>query len=167
MCGATVRAMGFFDKVKQFAGGASTVSIAFTSIERQPPESASMPVTDSVIKGQYLITAEKECTVLAHLAELRTRNEAKDGTLGTVRDTCVYNVEHQVTGAPYHFPYDLKPGDTMKGGFNLIRVDLPAAYAAYEVEPGDSSVEVFIKVIVDVKGSPFDPSAETTLKIVV
>ncbi len=155
--------MGFLDKVKTFAGGASTVEIEFTSIERQPPETASMPITDTVIKGRYRITAKKDCTVLAHVAELRTRCGDKDGTLGTMRAKDVNDVDNQVMGAPYQFPYDMKPGDTMDAGFILVNVDVPKYYEAYGVAPKDPSVEVFIKVVVDVKGSPFDPSAETVV----
>jgi hypothetical protein len=157
--------MGFFDKVKTFAGGASTVEIEFTSIERQPPAEAAMPIGDSVIKGNYRITAKKECTVLAHLAELRTRCGDKDGTLGTVRSKDANDENNQVMGAPYQFPYDMKPGDTMDAGFILVNIDVPSYYRAYGVEPKDPSVEVFLKVIVDVKGSPFDPSAEAVVKM--
>lgn len=158
--------MGFFDKVKQFAGGASMVEIEFTSIERQPPGSASMPIGDSVIKGQYRITANKDCTVLRHLAELRTRCGEKDATLGTCRGECVYDENNQVIGAPYQFPYELKAGETMEAGFLVHDLDIPKYYAAYGVAPKDPSVEVFVKVIVDVKGSPFDPSAEIVVKMV-
>jgi hypothetical protein len=158
--------MGFFDKVKQFAGGASMVGIEFTSIERQPPGSASMPIGDSVIKGQYRITANKACTVLRHIAQLRTRCAEKDGTLGTCRAESIYDETRQVYGAPYQFPYELKAGETMEAGFNITDVDIPSYFAAYGVAPKDPSVEVFVKVIVDVKGSPFDPDAEITVKMV-
>ena len=157
--------MGFFDKVKTFAGGASTLDVRFTEIERQPPNEASMSINDSVIKGKYVITCHKACTILAHVAELRTSHPAKDGTLGTRRDTRTVNVDNQVLGAPYQFPYDMKPGETMDAGFILGPVDLPACYREYGVQPLDPSVKVMIKVVVDVKGSPFDPEAEIQLRL--
>jgi hypothetical protein len=54
----------------------------------------------------------------------------------------------------------------MEAGFNITDVDIPSYFAAYGVAPKDPSVEVFVKVIVDVKGSPFDPDAEITVKMV-
>lgn len=158
--------MGFFDKVKQFAGGASTVEIEFTKIERQPPDGATLPIGDSVIKGNFRITCKKACTVLAHTAELRTRCGEKDGQIGTLRQSDTVDEQRQVMGAPYQFPYDMQPGDTMDAGFLVSDIDLPKYYRSYEVAEKDPSVEVFVKVVVDVKGSPFDPSAETVVKIV-
>ncbi|MCB9681135.1 MAG: hypothetical protein H6733_06645 [Alphaproteobacteria bacterium] len=158
--------MGFFDKVKAFAGGSTMVEIAFTSIEKQPPETASVPIGDSVIKGRYRITAKKPCTVLRHVAEVRTRMQDKDGSVGTRRASDVNDEAHQVIGAPYQFPYDMQPGDTMDAGFLVHRLDLASYYEAYGVAPLDPAVEVYIKVIVDVKGSPFDPSAETPIRVV-
>ncbi|MFY0532407.1 hypothetical protein [Nannocystis pusilla] len=57
--------MGFFDKAKQFLGGKNMASVAITVIERQPAETATFPVTDSVLKGTMVITAQQECTLLA------------------------------------------------------------------------------------------------------
>lgn len=158
--------MGLFDKIKRFAGGASTLTIDITAIERQPPESASMKVGDSVVKGNFVIRAEQECTVLAHIAELRTRYPDKDGTLGTLRGRSVDDATNQVVGAPYQFPYDLKPGQTMEAAFLIPDVDLRSAFAEYGVPPGDPRVEAFVKIIVDVKGSPFDPDAEAVFGII-
>ena len=159
--------MGFFDKVKAFAGGSSMVTVEFIDIERQPPDQAQLPIGDSVIKGRYRITAQKPCTVLRHLAQFRTRWPEKDGTLGTMHNEDVNDVNNQVMGAPYQFPYDMKPGDTMDAGFILTRVDIPSylqkAYGAPAMQPG---IEAFVKVIIDVKGSPFDPEFETKLTIV-
>jgi hypothetical protein len=158
--------MGFFDKVKTFATGASTCAIEVTSIERQPPATATMPLQDSVIKGQYRIVAQRDCTVLAHRAELRTRCKAKDGTLGTGRARNVNDAKNQVIGAPYQFPYEMKAGDVMESGFIMTGLDLPSYYAAYGVASKDPSVEVLVKISIDVQGSPFDPSVEALVRIV-
>jgi hypothetical protein len=158
--------MGFLDKIKTFAGGKSTLVIELASVERQPPATASLPLQDSVIKGQFRIVAQKDCTVLAHVAELRTRCQAKDGTLGTSRARNVVDAKNQVIGAPYQFPYTMKPGDVMEAGFILVQLDLPSYYAAYGLPAKDPSVEVLVKITVDVQGSPFNPSIEAPVRIV-
>lgn len=158
--------MGFFDKAKAFMGGSSMVTVEFIDIERQSPAEARLPIGDSVIKGRYRITAQKDCTVLRHIAQFRTRWPEKDGTLGTVHSESIYDVDNQVMGAPYQFPYDLKVGQTMDSGFLVHDVDIPKALQRYGLSAMAPQVECFIKIIVDVKGSPFDPEFEARLTIV-
>ena len=157
--------MGLFDKIKRFAGGASTLSIEITEIEGAPPASASVPIGDSAVKGKFVVRGEKECTVLAHIAELRSRFPDKDGTLGTLRSREVEDADNQVAGVPYQFPYELTPGQTVEAGFVFVGVDFRSIYAEYGVPPGDERVEFFVKIVVDVKGSPFDPDAEAVFKV--
>ena len=159
--------MGFFDKAKTFMGGSSMVTLEFLDIERQPPESATLPIGDSVVKGRYRITAQKDCEVLRHVAEFRTRLPAKDGTLGTCHIEDVEDERNAVIGAPYKLPYKMKAGETVDGAFLLSPLDIPAflqkSYGAPVMAPG---VEVFVKIMIDVKGSPFDPEFEAKLNII-
>ena len=159
--------MGFFDKAKTFMGGSSMVTVEFIDIERQPPAEARLPIGDSVIKGRYRITAQKDCTVLRHLAQFRTRWPEKDGTLGTMHSESIEDVNNQVMGAPYVFPYDMKVGQTMDAGFLVHDIDIKKFISkSYSIGALQPEVECFIKVIVDVKGSPFDPECEAKLQIV-
>jgi hypothetical protein len=159
--------MGFFDKVKTFVGGSSMVNIEFTEIERQPPSAATLPIGDSVVKGKYRITAVKDCVVLAHIAEFRTRLTERDGTLGTAHVEDRTDEKNQVIGAPYQFPYALKAGEAMEAGFCLVDVRIQDfLMKSYGVSVPTPPIEVFIKVIVDVKGSPFDPECEQRITIV-
>lgn len=159
--------MGFFDKAKAFVGGSSMVTVEFLDIERQPPAEAKLPIGDSVVKGRYRITAAKDCTVLRHVAQFRTRWGEKDGTLGTLHSESIYDVNNQVMGAGYVFPYDLKVGQTMEAGFLVHDIDIKKFISkSYGIGALQPEVECFIKVIVDVKGSPFDPEFEAKLQIV-
>ncbi|MFO0560218.1 MAG: hypothetical protein U0269_19535 [Polyangiales bacterium] len=159
--------MGFFDKVKTFVGGSSMVNIEFTEIERQPAHSATLPIGDSVVKGNFKITAVKDCVVLAHIAEFRTRWAERDGTLGTMHVEDRVDEKNQVIGAPYQFPYTLKAGQVMEAGFCIGDVRIQDfLMKSYGVPTPNAPIEVFIKVIVDVKGSPFDPECEQKLTIV-
>lgn len=159
--------MGFFDKAKNFVGGSSMVTVEFIDVERQAPSDAKFPIQDSVCKGRYRITAAKDCTVLRHIAQFRTRWPEKDGTLGTMHSESIYDEKNQVIGAPYQFPYNMKVGDTMDAGFLVSDIDikkfLSKSYGVGSLRP---EIECFIKVIVDVKGSPFDPEFEVKLQVV-
>jgi hypothetical protein len=158
--------MGLFDKIKAFAGGSSMVKVEFVDIENQTPNDAKMPISDSVIKGRYRIVAQKDCTVLRHIAQFRTRWPEKDGTLGTMHAEDINDVKNQVIGAPYQFPYDLKVGQTMDSGFIIVQLDIPSYLQKYGIGSMEPQVEAFIKTIIDVKGSPFDPEFEQKIAIV-
>jgi hypothetical protein len=159
--------MGFFDSAKNFLGGSSMVDLQFTSLERQDPNTCSFPRGDSVFKGQYLITAQKKCTVLRHVHQFCTRLPEKDGTLGSVLREDVNDVNNQVIGLPYKWPYDLAQGQQVEGGFLIGDIDVPGSLARlYGLGALDPRVEFFVRVIVDVKGSPFDPTFEKTFRVV-
>ncbi len=160
-----MKPMGFFDKVKTFAGGASMQSIEFVEVERQDPRGVSVPGGDTGVKGKFRVTCNKACTVLGHIDQLRTRCQAKDGEIGTVQVSDESNASNEVTGRDWQFPLDMKPGDAVDMWFMLYGDELGSYYAKYGVPVGDPSVEFFIKVTVDVKGSPFDPEAELTFKV--
>jgi hypothetical protein len=165
--------MGLFDGVKNFMGGASMVSITPTVIERQPPQEARFPVGDSVLKGQFDVTCEKDCTVLAHIVELRLSNGTSGGTpmVGTIG---THRLDHtiQVTGRGWDFPYTMTKGQVQKGSFLIHDVDIPKALAT--LFPGQDpnavlsnpAVTFHVRITVDVKGSPFDPSIDVPLQVV-
>lgn len=155
--------MGFFDKIKTFAGGASMLSIEFVDVERQGAQGVSVPAGDTGVKGKFRVTCNKACTVLGHIDELRTRCKAKDGELGTARVS--EDESGEVIGRDWQFPLDMKPGDAVDMWFMLYGDELGSYYEKYGVPVGDPSVEFFVKVTVDVKGSPFDPEAEFVFKV--
>lgn len=165
--------MGLFDGVKNFMGGASMVSIVPTVLERQAPQGARFPLRDSVLKGQYDVTCEKDCTVLAHVVELRLSNGTSGstpmvGTIGTDRE----DHTSQVTGRGYDFPYTMTKGQVQKGSFLIHDVDIPKALNT--LFPGQDPATVLanpaitflVRITVDVKGSPFDPSIDVPLQVV-
>lgn len=165
--------MGFFDKAKQFLGGKNMASVAITVIERQPAETATFPVTDSVLKGTMVITAQQECTLLATKYEvwlyIKKGEEAlespflaraeKDPDPNTsYSDTCL------------KMPCDLKPGQVITQPWMVSELDLAGILAGSGFPDAneatrDPRVRLVVKCIADVKGSPFDPSAEVTVRL--
>ncbi len=166
--------MGLFDGVKNFMGGASMVSIVPTVLEGQAPQGAKFPLRDSVIKGQYDVTCEKDCVVLAHIVEFRLSNGVSGGpnpmvgTLATDRD----DHTEEVTGRGYSFPYTMTKGQVAKGSFLIHPLDIVTAMA--NLFPGQDpnamlsnpGLKFLVRITVDVKGSPFDPSIDVPIEVV-
>jgi len=161
--------MGFFDKAKQFMGGKNMASVAITVIERQPAESARFPVSDSVLKGTMVITAQQNCTLLATKYEvwLYIKGESGD-TPFLVRAEKDPDPNTSYSDSCLKMPCDLMPGQVITQPWMVSDVDIPAILAkngfprANEAA-GDPRVRLVVKCIADVKGSPFDPSAEVNV----
>lgn len=143
------------------------LSIEFVEVERQDPGTVSVPAGDTGVKGKFRVTCNKACTVLGHVDELRTRCREKDGEIGTVRVSEESDASNEVHGREWQFPLDMKPGDAVDMWFMLYGDELGSYYGKYGVPAGDPSVEFFVKVVVDVKGSPFDPEAELPIEVIV
>lgn len=169
---AVTPTMGFFDKAKSFMGGHG-VKVQLTRIERQPASDAQMPIGDTVIKGNLEVTTEKPCTVLKHvfvfLCEWKDKEDMeRSHELG--RDA--HDQSTDIIGGSLKWPYELASGTTAEDSF-LISMDddiptqlraLGFANPAAAVISGE--VKFKLKVIADVKGSPFDPASEQYVRIV-
>lgn len=160
--------MGFFDKAKSFFGGHG-VKVEITRLERQDPDAVTFPITDSVFKGNYRITAEKPSTVLAHIHEVIVKKKHADGreesvTVGSDR----HDETTDIYGCELKWPYEMKAGQTVEDSFLISDIDLPKVFRRLGYNPPedalvDGSVEVFCRITADVKGSPFD--AESLAKV--
>ena len=162
-------AMGFFDKAKQFLGGKNMASVAITVIERQPVESARFPVGDSVLKGTMVITAQQNCTLLATKYEvwLYLKGESGD-TVHLVRSEQDPDPNTSYSDNCLKMPCDLVPGQVITQPWMVSDVDIPAVlakngFARADEAASDPRVQLVVKCIADVKGSPFDPCAEVTV----
>jgi hypothetical protein len=157
--------MGFFDKVKHFAGGHG-VKVAHTEIERQAPGQVVMPATDTVVKGKFVVTADKPCEVLSMKAEFCMELNHADGRVETV----VLGEDHfpdQYTSRQddmLKYPYNLEGGGTAEDFFIIsMQSDIPTELGKRNVQA--SAAKFFIRTMVDVKGSPFDPEAKDSVQI--
>lgn len=161
--------MGWFDKVSTFFGGHG-VLIKATSIERLPPEQAFLPVGDSVIKGQYEITFDKDVEVLAHVAEFFLEKKHADGREERILlgdDRC--DADNQVIGAEVNPPYTATKGKVVKTGFCIIRVDIPGelsklGYAGAQ-DANKPELSYYIRLTADVKGTILDADVKVPVRI--
>ena len=162
--------MGLFDKAKKFLGGKGMADVTITVIERQPAQSATFPVTDSVLKGTMVIDVKEDCVLLATKYEIWL--EAENG-----EQTVLALVAHEQDPDPntsysddcLKMPCDLKAGQQITQPWMVMDVDLPRSLAKVDISPsgavGNPNVKLKVKCIADVKGSPFDPSAEVVVAL--
>jgi hypothetical protein len=165
--------MGLFDKVKAFAGGKGMAKVTIPVIERQPSESATFPVGDSVLKGTMVIEAQQPCTLLATKYEVWIYIAEDTSSAGS--PNLVVMAKDPDPNTSYadgclKMPCDLKEGQVIEQPWMVSDVDLPAilekhGYAEPGAAIGDPRVRLVVKCIADVKGSPFDPSAEVEVAL--
>jgi hypothetical protein len=163
--------MGFFDKAKQFLGGKNMANVTITVIERQPVETATFPVGDSVLKGTMVIAAQQDCTLLATKYEIWLYIKKDDYDSPNL----VCQSYDPRPGVSYHesclqLPREMKAGEVITEPWMVMDVDIPGVLAKNgfpdpNAATNDSRVRLVVKCIADVKGSPFDPSAEVNVRM--
>lgn len=161
--------MGCLDKVKHFAGGHG-VKARITTVERQDPQGAVFPLTDSVMKFNVEIEGEKEATVLAHDFEVWIERT----TEGNQRIVQVASDRHDqstdIIGADLKWPYVITPGQPITDGCCIGDVDLTAALRKMDVSDPLAALHnpdyrFFVKFVADVKGSPMDAEATSDFTV--
>ncbi|MBA3503004.1 MAG: hypothetical protein M4D80_37600 [Myxococcota bacterium] len=165
--------MGLFDKAKTFMGGKGLANVSITAIERQPAERAVFPVGDSVLKGTMVIEALKDCTLLATKYEvwLNIKSDVGDsGSPDLVAQALDPDPNTSYSDDCLKLPCEMTAGQVIEQPWMVSDVDLPkhlekAGYADPRDAIGDPRVHLVVKCIADVKGSPFDPSAEVEVTL--
>jgi hypothetical protein len=157
--------MGFFDKAKNFLGGHG-VKVQHLVIERQNPGSVSLPIGDTVVKGKFKVTAEKPCTVLSMKAELIMEVKHPDGRVeNVVLGKDVFPEAHTSRSEEMvQYPFELAGGHEVEDFFNIIMdSDIPSHLQRRNLSA--NQVRFFVKTMVDVKGSPFDPETTNDIRV--
>lgn len=161
--------MGFFDKAKKFMGGKGMADVTITRIERQPADSATFPVTDSVLKGTMVIDVKQDCTLLATKYEIWLEVEDDEShQTDIVASEQDPDPHTSYSDDCLKMPCDLEAGQQITQPWMVSDVDLAKYLAKSGINDpnaavGDSRVKLKVKCIADVKGSPFDPSAEVVV----
>lgn len=158
--------MGFFDKVKHFAGGHG-VKVVHTIIEKQDPAVVSLPVGDTVVKGKFKVQSQNACEVLSMKASFVMELVHPDG-----REESVVLGE-DVFPAPncsrsdemLKYPHSMAAGAEVEDFF-IISMNKDISTALKEKGIALEKARFFVKTMVDVKGSPFDPEAKNAINVV-
>lgn len=166
--------MGFLDKVKAFTGGKHMAKVTITVIEGQPTDGATFPVTDSVLKGTMVIEAQQDCTLLAtkyeiwlYISENPGDPEGSPNLVVTAKDP---DPNTSYSDECLKMPCDLTTGQVITQPWMVSDIDLSKVlqkngYSEPQEAIGDGRVRLVVKCIADVKGSPFDPSAEVSITL--
>lgn len=163
--------MGFFSKAKKFLGGHG-VKVELTRIERQDPAEAKMPFTDTVIKGNLVVSCEQDCTVLEHkfiFSAIYEDDEGVEQTHDLGEDA--HDSDTDIIGGDLKWPYDLAAGAEAKDAFLIILDDdVPTqlrklGFSNPEEAVKSGKVTFRLRVVADVKGSPFDPKSDATVAL--
>lgn len=157
--------MGFFDKAKHFMGGHG-VKVQHTEIERQNPVEVSLPLTDTVVKGKFNVAAEKDCEVLSMKASFLAEFVHPDGRVEeVVLGSDVFPEPHTSRSDDMlKYPYQLKGGSTQEDFFIIsMQKDIPTLLK--DKNWPKEKVRFYVKTMVDVKGSPFDPDTRNEVRI--
>ncbi len=166
--------MGFLDKVKAFTGGKNIAKVTIPMIEREPAETATFPVTDSVLKGTMVIEAQQDCTLLATKYEIWLYLSAdpadeigSPNLVVTARDP---DPNTSYSDECLKLPCEMTAGQVITQPWLVSDVDLSKilkknGYSEPQEAIGDRRVRLVVKCIADVKGSPFDPSAEVNVTL--
>ena len=166
--------MGLFDKVMAFTGGKNMAKVTITVIEGQPADGATFPVTDSVLKGTMVIEAQQDCTLLATKYEIWlyiSENPGDpQGSPNLVVAAMDPDPDTSYSEDCLKLPCDLTTGQVITqpwlvGDIDLAKVLQKNGYSEPQEAIGDGRVRLVVKCIADVKGSPFDPSAEVSIPL--
>ncbi len=163
--------MGLFDKAKKFLGGKGMADVTITVIERQPAESATFPVTDSVLKGTMVIDVKQDCVLLATKYEVWLEVEDDESSsVDIVAMDADPDPHTSYSDKCLKMPCDVTSGQQITQPWMVDDVDLAKYLAKAGISDpnaavGNSNVKLKVKCIADVKGSPFDPSAEVVVQL--
>jgi len=150
--------MGFLDKIKKFAGGKSTASVEVTEVEGLAPAAGSIPVSATTVTGSMRVTAEQDCVMIATKYEVILRT-LDDDEWGDVIVASAKDKEER----------KMKAGDVFDHAWQIDDVEIARYLRNQEWDPnaavGHDSVKLIVNCIADVKGSPFDPSAEVEVAL--
>lgn len=157
--------MGFFDKAKRFLGGHG-VKVQHLVIEQQDPGAATLPIADTVVKGKFKMTADKDATVLSMESEFCMEVKHPDGREELVvlgRDVFP-EPNTSRSDDMQQYPFDMTPGGEVEDFFIIsMDTDIPTELGKRNLSA--TQARFFVKTTVDVKGSPFDPSASDDIRI--
>ncbi|MEM9864296.1 MAG: hypothetical protein AAF938_22035 [Myxococcota bacterium] len=151
--------MGLFSKMKNFAGGHG-VTVAIAELDGGTPDAHEMKVDATVLRGVFRVVAEKDAAgVLQHDVVLT----ARFGGAGGKRAKELGRITHGNE-------YTVSPGEPKEVAFEFGALDLEQAMRSINSTTHalivDHRVKLELSVLVDVKGSPVDPSVTHDVQVV-
>ncbi len=134
--------------------------------EARDPSDASLALSDAGVRGRFAVVSDKPCTILSRRTEMVMELRHADGHAEQVvigRELAPSpDVERS---APVKYPYELAAGFEVVDELDVIfDGSIEALLAQRRLVPG-RDLRFFLRTLVDVKGSPFDPEAVDELPL--
>jgi len=157
--------MSIIDKARSFMGGHG-VTVRHVVIEGQEPAAASLALSDGGVRGRFAVVSDKPCTILARRTEMVMELRHADGhTEQVVLGRQVAPSPEVERTDPIKYPYELAAGFEVVDDLDVIfDGSIEALLAQRRLVPG-RDIRFFLRTLVDVKGSPFDPEAVDELSL--
>jgi hypothetical protein len=151
--------MSIIDKAKTFLGGHG-VTVRHVAIEGADPAAAALPLSAGGIKARFAVVSDKPCTVLARKSQLVMQLAHAEGRTEEVvlgRDEAPLPDVDRASAVKY--PYELAAGFEVVDELDIVfDGSIEAILARRQLTVG-SGLRFFLRTLVDVQGSPFDPEA--------
>lgn len=152
--------------------GGHGVTVRHVAIEGAEPAAASLALADGGVRGELAVASDKPCTILARRTEVVLELRHADGQLEQVvigrqlaplpeapPDAPPETAPDAPPDAPATYPYELAAGGEVVDTFDVVfDGSLEAILTLRRLVPS-SNIRFFLRTLVDVKGSPFDPEA--------
>jgi hypothetical protein len=161
--------MSIIDKAKSFMGGHG-VTVRHATLEGAEPAALQLALSTGGLRGQFAVVTDKPCTILSRQTEAVMEIQHPDGraeqvVLGrqiapdpdVVPDPDAPPAAAEGTAALVRYPYELAAGFEVIDDFDLVFDGSIDAVLAQRVLLPGSNIRFFVRTVVDVKGSPFDP----------
>jgi len=157
--------MSIIDKAKSFMGGHG-VTVRHLTIEGTEPAAASLALSDGGVRGRLAVISDKPCTILARHTEMVLELQHADGhpeqiVLGR-QSAPEPDIERE---APIKYPYDLAAGFEVIDDYDIVFDGSIEALLARRRLVVGRDIRFFLRTLVDVKGSPFDPEVVDELPL--
>jgi hypothetical protein len=151
--------MSIIDRARSFMGGHG-VTVRHVAIEGAEPATASLALADGGVRGRFAVIADKPCTILARRTEVVMELRHADGRTEQVvigrQLAPTPDVERE---APIKYPYELAAGFEIVDELDVVFDGSIEVLLAQRRLVVGREIRFFLRTLVDVKGSPFDPEA--------
>ena len=149
--------MSLLDKARSFLGGHG-VTVRHVTIEDKDPSAAQLALSDGGIKARFAVVADKPSTVRARRSELIMEIAHAEGRIEQVvlgRDLAPVPDVERASAVTY--PYELAAGLEVVDELDIVFDGSIEALLAQRSLTAGAGFRFFLRTLVDVQGSPFDP----------
>lgn len=150
----------------------AAMSVKITNIEGDAPDMSTFPVTETVLKGTVVVTANEEAVLAATKYEVLLRIDGEEVVVaqetGTELDPDAPG--HNSASGPIELPLEMKPGKKATHSWKVRGINLADTLAKYGfADPSaaahDDRVSLFVRCLADMAGRANAAMSETRVAL--